>query len=68
MATNPSQDALLLGVGAWVTTTNIDHNKMNEELDETAKSSGTSKKHGKKKGDSANSHRTGDKKGKSSKA
>ncbi|KAK7960454.1 hypothetical protein PG996_011102 [Apiospora saccharicola] len=68
MATNPSQDELLLGVGSWAATTNVDYNKMNEELDEMAKSPSASKKHGKQKGRGSKSHRKGDKKGNSSKA
>lgn len=68
MATNPNQDDALLGVGAWVTTTDVDDGKMSEELDEMAKLSGGSKKHSKKKEKSSKSHQKSDKKGKSPKA
>ncbi|KAK8109173.1 hypothetical protein PG984_014974 [Apiospora sp. TS-2023a] len=68
MASNPNQDELLLGVGAWVTTTAVDDSKMEEELDEMAEYSGAKKKHDKKNGKGHKSHRKGDKKGKSSKA
>ncbi|KAK8022692.1 hypothetical protein PG993_013459 [Apiospora rasikravindrae] len=62
MATNPSQEELLFGTGAWVTTTNVDSTRMNEELDEMAKAPAARQKHDKKKGNKSESHHERDKK------